>query len=184
MDGSINLLPRKTRQEIQEDLHKYFLDVISAGIVLIAVIAAFTLINIDSVKAQQAHDLQQKVTTNEGKLNGATYKGITKDVLTLHLLLASYTNIEKGSLDQEGIIESLEKLTPPTVTLSDYIFDGKNVNVTASSGSELEVAKMLVNLSPGNKSNTLFRNVQIAEVDQDAGTNQVTFKLTALYVRQ
>jgi hypothetical protein len=183
MSTGINLVPKKTREELKRESKMYTLEIISALLIIIVEVASFLVVG--ATNSAQKHENYAKVAYVKDQ---KVLHSFTKTISVLNNInqrFSTLTSINKQFSNPVTVINRFKAFVPPNITLYNYIYTYQgSILFNAKASSVLHVAHLIHNLSSHNSSNKYFSNTQIRSVSityNNNGTKTATFKLVTLY---
>ena len=186
MKNEINLLPKKSKEELQIESRAYTLDIIAAVVIVLVEIAMVIIIgdlkNV-SLQKQNAYKTYQTDSHNIGKFKNtiATINNINQRYSNIKLIQNSFPN-------PINVLQKFEALAPSNIVFSNFSYNYLgNITFTAQSNHVLNVADLIQVFTSANPKDKYFTNTQIQSVGityNPDGTKNVNFSLSTQYINK
>lgn len=182
MKSNINLLPKKTKEEVKGEKLAFKLDFISAVVLIIVEIFSFSYLLYSeglNTKVVSARTEYHKNLSNLKK-----FAGTENLINNINQRYGDILLLKKSFINPLDIVNELNKQIPSNTSISDinYTYGGQ-VSFQCSTQSVLDAAHFLYIFSNYNPNNKYFSNTQISGLNIiNTGPNEsVTFSVTTSY---
>ncbi|MHB8362287.1 MAG: hypothetical protein ACYDBX_01530 [Patescibacteria group bacterium] len=184
MKTGINLIPRKTKEELVKESRMYTLEIVAAVVIIIAEVASVFVVGM--AKTAKKNEVFAQNVYNKDKKN---LQSFSKTINTINNINQRYNDIHSITNTFNNpvtVLNRFEALVPGNISLSNflYVYNG-SITFNCSGANVLDVAHLIHNFSSNNKNNKYFVNTQIKSVQITYnGSNQVQsvkFNITTTY---
>ncbi len=184
MKTGINLIPRKTKEELVKESRMYTLEIVAAIVIIIAEVASVFIVGM--AKTAKKNEIFAQNVYNKDKKNLQSFSNTINTINNINQRYNNINSIINTFNNPVTVLSRFEALVPGNISLSNflYVYNG-SITFNCSGANVLDVAHLIHNFSSNNKNNKYFVNTQIKSVqityDSNNQVQSVKFNITTTY---
>ncbi len=178
MKNEINLLPQKTRDDVKRERTTFYVDLVSAIVLIVVELSSFVLILLSQGLQKKVDAAKVSYQKNQVTIN--SFSKVNNLINNINYRYSNIVAIQKTFYNPIDVFHKLKLVTPSNISIYDINYDyNGNISYYAQAPDVLSVAKYMFIMTENNSQNKYFNNTQISSLSISSGS--ITFNVTTDY---